>query len=139
VDYGFQELGPEGQSRETQYLRVTSNSENAEFLHGISKSKSFTSIHASPDEAQAQALADKLKFIFGERTGEVNIQVKNKFFDTLIGDTIDISRTRMPGFDYDSESEQTKRIVITSIERSLRGVSLRGDDQKGVEDNSGSF
>lgn len=139
VDYHFQEVGPDAQSSSNQLLRVTSSSNDAKYLHSIQKSNTFNSLHTSVDLTEAQALADKLKFIYGDRSGDVSFQVKNKFFDILIGDTIDVIRTKMPEFEYDSEIERTQRIVVTSVERSLRSVNIQGNDQKGVEDNSGSF
>src|SRR5690606_28912905 len=76
VDYHFQEVGPDAQSSSNQLLRVTSSSDDAEYLHSIQKSSTFNSLHTSVDLTEAQALADKLKFIYGDRSGDVSFQVK---------------------------------------------------------------
>lgn len=139
IDYAFRQIPEEASATELKEDRITASSETAKFLHGIRKSKSFKSLHSTIDLTEATALAAKMRSMFGDRRGTMKWQVKNRFFDTLIADTIDVTRSRMPGFTFDVDTDRTQRVVITGVDRSLKRVTLITDDQKGVEDNSGDF
>jgi hypothetical protein len=139
VDYNFREIPEEASASGAKLDRVSSTSETAEYLHTIQKSKTYKSFHTVIDQTEASALADKLRSIFGTRRGLVSFRVKNRFFDSIIADTIDVTRTKMPGFAFDSDTDRTRRVVVTGVDRSLRAVTLSCDDQFGVENNSGDF
>jgi hypothetical protein len=119
----------------TTKFTVVSN--NAKFLHDVNKQFNYESLHFR--EFDAEILANRIKFIMGERSGVINFNGKNKFFDSLIGDVIEIMRTKLPGFAFSIDELRTRDFVINQISKSLKSVNIRLDDQKGIEDNSSSW
>jgi hypothetical protein len=138
VTYAYREI-PDDISAESDEntQSVVSTSTVAKYLHGVNKSKEFSSIHFR--SADAQVMADRLMYVLGDRENEIAIETKNRFFDTEISDIIQVSRTRMPGFDYDSDILRDRKFSVVETSKTLREISITLSDQKGVEDNSGSW
>lgn len=118
-------------------LNINKHSDNAEYLHKVSKTKTFE-VYLLND-SDADTLADRLSFIFGERRGIAKLKTKNRFFDSEISDIIKISRTKLAGFIYDEDTLRERKLTTTEISKSLQSVDLVFDDQKGIEDNSSSW
>lgn len=135
-EYRFREVSKKN-TRSNSADRVTSASTNAERLHLVIKQKTYKSLHIL--ESEAQTYSDRLSYIFGERTGSVEFLTKNRFFDTELNDNIKISRTRMPGYDYDVDTNRDRESSVIASNKSLRTINISADDQKGIEDNSGSW
>lgn len=135
VQYAYREVGDLGMSQ--QYSSVTQTSTVAKNLHGIDRQKTFDSLHFISSEAQT--LADRLSFYFGDRRGTCIISTKNRFFDTELDSVIGISRTRMPGYSYDSDTLRSSSFSVSSTQKSLQQITIELDDQKGIEDNSGDW
>jgi hypothetical protein len=133
VQYFYREKDSDTNKQNT-YSKVTATSDNAKYLHGIKKQKTFTSLHLR--EVDAQDLADRLSDIFGERSGELTLKSKNRFFDTLLNDRIQTDRTKLPGFAYDGETINSRKFAVVTTEKSLRDVKILLDDQKGIQDNN---
>lgn len=119
------------------YSSVTSTSNLATRLHNVVKQRTFQSLHFTASEAQI--LADRLKFALGDRRGRINLKTKNRFFDTELNDVITVTRTRLPGFSYDADTERSVSGAVISSTKALREIDVEIDDQKGIEDNSGSW
>ncbi len=134
VRYNIQELSNSGQATSD---RATATSTTAKFLHKVSKSRIFDSIHFR--SADATSLATKLSDIFGERKGQLTFSVKNRFFDSLINEVIKVERTKIPGFSFDKDTLRTRNFVIDSTSKSLKKVEIQVNDQLGIENNSGDF
>lgn len=117
--------------------KINLSNDHAKYLHEVSKTKTFPSLHFK--EEDAEVLAQRLSYIFGERSGTIKISEKNKFFDTLIADVIEINRQQLPGFEYDGETTYSANYKVTEVEKSLNNVNISFDDQKGIEDNSGGW
>ena len=66
-------------------------------------------------------------------------KTKNRFFDSQINDVIRISRDRQPGFSFSDGTDQNRDGVIVSAFKGLNEIEIELDDQKGIEDNSGSW
>lgn len=109
----------------------------AKRLHGVTRQKTFRSFHFK--ESEAEVLARRLSYYFGERRGTVRLKTKNRFFDTEIGDVTEVSRTRLPGFSFAQETERARDFTVSRTAKSLYEIELELDDQKGIEDNSGSW
>jgi hypothetical protein len=137
VEYGYREIADDIRTIRSGVSSVIAESETALFLHKVKKQRTFHSLHFRP--ADAATLAARLSFALGDRQGIAQIQVKNRFFDTLLSDTISVSRTRMPGFEFSDETERSRSFGVTEVNRSLNQVDLILDDQKGIEDNSADW
>jgi len=124
-------------AKDYQYFTSSSSSETAEYLHKIKKQKSFNTFLFL--DADASDVASRIRYALGDRRGTCRVSTKNRFFNAKLSDVIDVSRTRMPGFDYDSDTANTRSFAVQSTEKSLLEISIELDDQKGIEDNSGSW
>lgn len=117
--------------------KVTYESDTAKYLHGVKKQQSFKSYHFR--EADAQSLCDHIGYILGDRKGTVTFKTKNRFYDTLLNDVVEISRTKQPGFTYDQDVEQVRQSQVITISKNLKNVTITLDDSKGMNDNTGSW
>jgi hypothetical protein len=136
VEYEPKEVGSRNQTSDS-YAKVTSSSDLATRLHGVTKQKTFKSLHFTSSEAQT--LADRLKYALGDRRGRIRFKTKNRFFDSEINQVIRVTRDRQPGFAYVDGTDQNRDGVIVSASKSLSEIAIEIDDQKGIEDNSGSW
>lgn len=137
VEYAYQQATVNDASGMGFTRQVSRQSVTAKYLHKIDRQKTFRTLHYLSN--QAQTYAKRMAYIFGERQGRVSFQAKNRFFDTLIGDMIRVSRTRLPGVTFDGETEGTRDFAVLESEKSLRSVSISMDDQKGIQDNAGDW
>lgn len=137
VEYRFRELREDVNKLEEQTEQVTGSSNIAKWLHGVDKTRTIRSLHLK--EADAQTLADRMAFVFGDRMGKLTVRTKNEFLDTLIDDKLKVQRDRLPGFEFEDGTERSRDFVVIEVDRGLRDVRLVLDDQKGIEDNSGSW
>lgn len=138
VEYAPSEVNNNNQlSAELIYKTERGFSETASYLHGVRKQKTFQTFHIFADDAKD--LADRLAFALGDRRGLIKFTTKNRFFNTEIGQRVDISREKIPGTEYERGTNRTISGVVTGTNKSLDKITIELDDQKGIEDNSGSF
>ena len=137
VEYGYREVSDDLSQIGSVSSKVTASSDTATYLHGISKLLNYQSLHFRSSDASV--LANRLAYIFGDRDGVLNIQSTKRFFDNLLNDKVTIERKKMPGFNYDGETLNSRDFAITEFQKDLNSVRLVLNDQKGIEDNSGSW
>lgn len=138
VNYAASEVTSRGQvGAELAYSTARSTSTVAIRLHRTVKQRTFESLHFLA--AQAERLADRLRFYFGDRQGRLVLTTKQRFFDSDIADVVDVSRTRMPGYVLDEDVERTRSFAIVGLSKTLNEIELTLDDQKGIEDNAGDW
>lgn len=116
---------------------VTASSDTAKFLHGVERRFNIISLHIFEDDAQL--LADRLSFVYGDQQGIIELDTKNRFFDNIIDDDIKVLRTKLPGFAFDEDTEREREFSIMQVEKGLRTVRLSMSDQKGIEDNEADW
>jgi hypothetical protein len=137
VEYKPSEVGNRAQTGELYYSKATSFSDLVTRLHGVTKQKTFQSLHFTG--AEAQVLANRLRYALSERRGRIMFKTKNRFFDAELNDAVRISRSRQPGFSYVAGTTQDRDGAIVSAMKSLQDIEIEIDDQKGIEDNSASW
>lgn len=138
LEYAFREIAANAQATVGNDNSTLSTSNSiAQALHGIQKIGKFTSLHFK--ETDAQVLANKLSVIFGSPKGILKIQSKLRMLDTLISDEIAISRSRMPGVEFNSTENVTRNFVAIETSRGLRSIDIILDEQRGIEDNPSAF
>lgn len=135
VEYGREEYSID--TKQDKTYKVTASSDYARYTHNIEKQKTFHSLHFR--EADAQQTADRLSYALGDRIGTFTFTTDRKFFPSLINDTISLSREKLPNFEYVEGTENTVEGSIVDIQRSMNKISIKLDDQKGIEDNSGAW
>lgn len=118
-------------------IATTAEQDSARYLHKIRKTRTYDSVLLR--EAEATVLADRLAFIFSERKGRISISTKNEFFDSEIDETVNVKRTALPGSAFNADTVREQKGKILERRRSLESVNIILDDQKGIEDNSGSW
>jgi hypothetical protein len=102
---------------------------SAIYLHGINKQKNFTTYLLTNYVTVTNTLRD----LYGDRQGRLKVDVKNRFLNTFVGDTITIGLEKLPGYTFD-ETTHTRKFDVLEITKSLRSVDLILNDQKGVEE-----
>lgn len=137
VDYKRKDVSDENQQSDQSFSSESYISNTARYLHKVSKQKSFECLLFL--DTDAQEIAQKLSFIFGDRKGIITLSTKNRFLDTLVGDEITVSRTRQAGFSYDADIDRSRAASVLSVEKSLNNIKLELSDQKGIQDNSGAW
>lgn len=137
LKYNYQENDENLANNNEKYDIVTSSSDTAKYLHGVNKTETIESLHLKSSDAQN--LADHFAFVYGDRQGRFRLRVTRVLFDVEISDKISITRDKLPGFAYVKDTDQTRLFSLIGFEKSLNGVNLILDDQKGADDNSSSW
>lgn len=137
VEYAEQEESVNQNQSDQQKSSAVATSTVARYLHGIDRSKTVKSLHFKASDAQT--LANRQIYLYGDRQGTVTFKAKNRFFETAIGDVLEVSRTKMLGFDYDIDVERTRSFSVVTVNKNRTTVTISAVDQKGIEDNSGSW
>lgn len=119
------------------YQGVGSTSDVATYLHEINRAMEVETYHLKTSEAQSTC--DRYSYIFGDHRGTLSIETKNRFFNNIIDDDIEVSSNKMPGFDFDEETVRDREFSLIEVDKSLRSVKITLSDQKGIQDNEGDW
>jgi hypothetical protein len=133
VEYNFQETQDSSVKTGSTISRVYKTNEKTKYLYQTEKQRTFQAILIR--ESDADDLARRLSYIFGDRRGLIEFSTKNRFFETLPSDTVNFKSIRMPGFNYDGSTERSRLGFVTESSKGLRSVEIVIDDLKGVVDN----
>lgn len=107
-------------------------------LHLIEDIFSLETLLVDPDEAEE--LAQRYAYLLGDRRGFWTADLELPYVDkSNLGATYDLSRQHLPGAAYTEGTENTKQLIVAEVNKSSRGVTITFEDQKGVQDNSGSW
>lgn len=138
VEYAFREVSNRANfSLEGSVSTISASSSLAQYLHARKRQRTVRSLHY--DSAYATTLANRYAYALGERRGILTIESKNRFFDTMLGDVIRVSREKIPGYVYSEGTTRTEDFIVIETVKSLNKVTMILDDQKGIEDNSASW
>jgi len=137
IEYDYREVAEDLSIFSFSTKQVTAESNYARYTHKVSKQGTFESLHFRSTDAQI--LANRLSYVLGDRSSKYEIKTRNRFFDSMINDTITVTRNKLPGFDYVATTDRSRDLVIKSVTKGLKGVSLDADDQKGIQDNQASW
>lgn len=137
LQYNFQEVTDATLEQGQYYDTVTAQSSAGVYLHKVTKTKTFTSLHNS--SADAQTLANRLSYIVGSAKGLIKLTGKTPLLPLTIGNKLTISRSRMPGTSFTDGVSQTRDAAMVESNRSMNQMQIVLDDQKGIQDNSGSW
>jgi hypothetical protein len=133
VEYNQRETGIQNDDNHLRDV-VTATSDTAKYVHKVQAQKTFKSRHTKT--AEAQALADNLAFVFGERAATYSLAVVSTYFGTELSNVLQVSREKLPGLPYTEGVQQSKTLVVTSVQKGLNKVQLELTDQKGIEENT---
>lgn len=136
VGYASREFSPKHQ-QSGFFSSVSDSSTIAKRLHKISKQQTFISYHFI--ESEAQTLATRLMYALGDRKGVCSFSTKNRFYNTELGSNVKITRTRLPGFEYSSETTRERDFSVEATDKGLSDIQIELNDQKGIEDAAGSW
>ncbi len=116
---------------------VTATSDTAKYLHGVSHELTHDTLHFI--EAEAQAVADRLSYIFGDRESRITLRARGRFLDAEIGQVLSVGRSALPGFEFDNDTTRSRNHVILEVSRTSNSIEIKATDQKGIQDNSASW
>jgi hypothetical protein len=135
VGYDGREVSEKGGQQEWKYKDTSSTT--ARNLHATQAEYSHdTVLKASAD---AEALSEHLAYAMGDRTATTRASVGHEFIQAEIGDVVTVSREKLPGFEFAEGTDRTRDMVVIGTSKSIDGIELTLDDQKGIEDNEGSW
>lgn len=107
-------------------------------LHLANRTLTLESLHYRSDDSLE--LADRLAYAVSDRRGIYKFELEQRFIDkTNIGATYDLTREDLPGYALVQGTKRTRQIAAIEIVKSSLGATLVAEDQKGIQDNSGSW
>ncbi len=109
----------------------------ANYIHSINSTFDIETVLIL--ENDARDVADRLIYTLSDRRGRFTVSCKNDAFLAKLSETYRLSRARLPGFDLDLNTLNARDGIVTDTAKTIAGVELTIDDQKGIEDNSGSW
>lgn len=131
VEYNSREISDNPMELEGRPQSAYAKSDIARGLHGIVRQKTFQSFFRN--EVDAQNLADKLSWIFGDRKGHIQISTSFDAVNLKINEVVEILRERIPGVEFAEGQEGSRMGSIVDIDIGPQGVVLTLDDQKGFD------
>lgn len=134
VEYAPRETQDSASKTGSGVSTVKATNTLATYLHQVKRQQTFESVLFR--QSDAETLAERLSYIFGDRRGVISFSTKNRFFSVNISDNILTSRLRMPGYDFDGITEGTRLASVIETQKGLRSINITLDDLKGVNDNS---
>jgi hypothetical protein len=138
VEYEKREVSENVGDTDGSAKSILVTSSTARYLHKVSRQETFHSLHL--DSSGATTWANRLSKIFGERRGTIKLTTAhNAYLDTTVGAVAELARKKLPGNAYDGETTHERKLVVVDVEKTSNRITLTGDDQKGIEDNSGSW
>lgn len=122
------------------YYYVTGDTalvDDKKYLHKILKEQTFTSLH--DNYSDAENMADRLLIALSDRKLTYKVSLPKEFITTDLGDEIDINRDKIAGQTYSENSGNSASTIVVSKRRSSNQIELELEDQKAIEDKSGSW
>lgn len=124
------------QTVDVGYQVVTSSSPKTKYLHLVDKLFVHESLHQ--DSTDAQTLSDRIQYVLSEPSERITIRTEKRFLLSDLSDVIDVTRARMPGYDYDVDTDRTVSAELITISRGQK-VELTLETQPGIQNNEGSW
>lgn len=131
VAYQPREIGTDGGIGKPLIAAAENNT--AKYLHVVDRQKTFNSIHLL--QSQALDLALKLSLIFGERRGVLKLSATLPYFETILSNSIKVSRDRMIGFDFLQDVLRERTFQVIETNKTLSEITIEMDDLKGTDSN----
>lgn len=133
-----------GPTYDTSYLNesffplgFSANASINSYLHKSNRISELDSYFISDNSTSAYLT--RLSQVYGDRRCRLICIIKSGAHGLDIGDTVEITREKQPGFEYDGTTENSRKYIVVEIEKQLSQVRLVLDDQKGIEDNTGDW
>lgn len=137
VNYNYRDISAEGATQSTINTTTATAGIGLKDLHGIRRTFVIDSLYYYL--ADAQVLRDRLGYMLFDRSGKLTVKVPREFFNSEIQDDLTISRSKLPGFEYDENTNQTRDFNVIEVEKNEIDVKLVLDDQKGIQDNEADW
>ncbi len=117
---------------------ATNHVESTENMYQKTKQYRLNTLHT--DQSEGIIFARRISYILSQRRRLISLVLPQKFVgESLLGKTFTIQRDLLPGFPYVYGSLNEIKAVVVEVEKTIETVTLTLDDQKGVQDNSGSW
>lgn len=144
-DYGSTYLQVRCPYNRKEYLGDTESQEYtlgandlARDLHLATRTLVLDSIHYRSEDAEV--LKDRLVFAVSDRRAFYKFILEQRFIDkTNIGATYDLTRQDLPGYEFVPGTNRTRQLAAIEVVKNSLGATLVLEDQKGIQDNAGSW
>jgi hypothetical protein len=127
----------DGQQPNISY--VTDEINVAKYLHGISRRLEIDCYIVEPLTGEIENYADRILFAVSDRRSQTKVSGRSNLLPAELGETYQVDRESLPGYSFIEGTNQTRKYMITESEKSTGEVVITLEDQKGIEDNSGSW
>lgn len=107
------------------------------FLHGIVRTLLITTFLT--DTPEAATYAKRVGYAVSDRKQSISLTGRRSFILAELGETYQLDREQLPGYDRIEGTLRTRNYVLAESDKSTTDVTIRLEDQKGVEDNSGDW
>lgn len=119
------------------HSRNTIFSSKASYLHEVENTLDvFTFLSKSAD---ATTVGNRYKIIHEDWKRTYSVMIKTQLNENVTGEAFTIEREKLLGFNYVKETDRTKDVALVRFKKGLTETSISFDDQKNIEDNSGSW
>lgn len=115
-------------------------SNDAGFMHQVVATFSPNDPLLHYVDTEAQVITNRLAIALGDRRGYYAIVLGNEFLNkTNPGATYALESEHLAGFPFVPGNQNQRQGVVIEVQKSSRSATITLEDQKGVEDNAGSW
>jgi len=115
--------------------KISAISDMATFLHEVEKTLDIYSFLLR--ESEAATIAQRYSIIYEDFNRIYTARLKTQLMEKTNGTAISISRSGLPGYNFDRTIKYSKNLILSKIKKSVNGMELGLVDQKTIEDNAG--
>jgi len=116
---------------------VSATKQTSVFIHEISRVREFYSIFKNQEDADW--LGWRLLQILSGPKRTARLRVPIQIGRVEVGSTILLKRNLIPGFEYDPDVVREMTGAVIEVEQNAQSYELTIDEQRGIEDNAGSW
>jgi hypothetical protein len=110
----------------------------ARYVHNVTQRYSVSLKQMDPDEAEE--MATRISILLSDRRMIYTLELPQGFITkAAIGVSLLMNRNRLPGFDFDYNTQNQRTLGVVEVEKNIDTVLVTLDDQKAIQDNAGDW
>lgn len=137
IRVGYEKRETNNGQREVAYKESTKTNNMAKWLHGVTKESTFNTLISYVTDAAI--LSQRLAYWLGDRRARTTVSTKNERLLREQGDAVTVRREKLPGYVFQSGAIVSRDFALAGITKGIKQVDMELEDQKGIQDNSGSW
>lgn len=112
-------------------------SDKATYLHEVENSLDIRTYLIK--DSEVDTMADRYMFIYEDWKRIYKMTLKTQLHESLMGDVVEVEREKLIGSNFISGTMRNLKMRISVMKKALTNIEIKADDQKNIEDNSGSW